>query len=326
MTEKKYAVEVFDLTRKFGEFVAVNQVTFKVEEGEIYGFLGPNGSGKTTTIRMLCGLLLPTSGTATVLGYDIRKQPEEIKKRIGYMSQKFSLYEDLTVQENMEFYAGVYQVPAWGRVRRQRIAELVEMANLTGRERELVANLSGAWKQRLALGCAIVHEPPMLFLDEPTGGVDPASRRAFWDLIYTLAGRGVTIFVTTHYMDEAEHCNTIAMMHDGKLIAMGSPDELKATRMQGTLLELDCDPAMRALDVLPGQPGVREVAIYGVLLHVVTDDAADQAIPRITSLLGSQGIAVRRLESILPSLEDVFVSMVEAHDRAALRAEFQADQ
>jgi ABC-2 type transport system ATP-binding protein len=324
MTEKKYAVEVFELTRKFGDFVAVNKVTFKVEEGEIYGFLGPNGSGKTTTIRMLCGLLLPTSGSATVLGYDIRKQPEEIKKHIGYMSQKFSLYEDLTVQENMEFYAGIYQVPF--RVRRRRIAELVEMANLTGRERELVANLSGAWKQRLALGCAIVHEPPMLFLDEPTGGVDPASRRAFWELIYTLAGRGVTVFVTTHYMDEAEHCNTIAMMHYGHLIAMGSPDELKATRMQGTLLELDCDPVMRALDVLPGQPSIREVAIYGVLLHVVTDDSAEQAIPRLTALLQSQNIAVRHLEPILPSLEDVFVSMVEAQDREALRAKLQAGE
>ncbi len=324
MTEKKYAVEVLDLTRKFGDFVAVNQVTFRVEEGEIYGFLGPNGSGKTTTIRMLCGLLLPTSGSATVLGYDIRKQPEEIKRRIGYMSQKFSLYEDLTVQENMEFYAGVYQVPL--RARRQRIAALIEMANLTGRERELVANLSGAWKQRLALGCAIVHQPPMLFLDEPTGGVDPASRRAFWELIYALAGQGVTIFVTTHYMDEAEHCNTIALMHNGHLVAMGSPDELKATRMQGTLLELDCDPVMRALEVLPGQPGIREVAIYGVLLHVVTGDTAAQSCPRLTTLLESQGITVRRLEPILPSLEDVFVSMVEAHDRAALRAAFRADQ
>jgi len=309
MTEKKHAVKVFDLTRKFGDFVAVDRVTFQVEEGEIYGFLGPNGSGKTTTIRMLCGLLLPTSGSATVLGYDIRTQPEEIKKRIGYMSQKFSLYEDLTVQENLEFYAGIYQVPL--RMRRQRIATLIEMANLVGRERELVANLSGAWKQRLALSCAIVHQPPMLFLDEPTGGVDPASRRAFWDLIYTLAGQGVTVFVTTHYMDEAEHCNTIAMMHNGRLIAMGSPDELKATRMPGTLLELDCDPLMRALDVLPGQPGIREVAVYGVLLHVVTDDPAQQAIPRIRTLLESQGIMVRHLEPILPSLEDVFVSMVE---------------
>jgi len=309
MTEKKHAVQVFDLTRKFGDFVAVDRVTFQVEEGEIYGFLGPNGSGKTTTIRMLCGLLLPTSGSATVLGYDIRTQPEEIKKRIGYMSQKFSLYEDLTVQENLEFYAGIYQVPL--RMRRQRIATLIEMANLVGRERELVANLSGAWKQRLALSCAIIHQPPMLFLDEPTGGVDPASRRAFWDLIYTLAGQGVTVFVTTHYMDEAEHCNTIAMMHNGRLIAMGGPDELKATRMPGTLLELDCDPLMRALDVLPGQPGIREVAVYGVLLHVVTDDPAQQAIPRIRTLLESQGIMVRHLEPILPSLEDVFVSMVE---------------
>ncbi len=309
MTEKKHAVQVFDLTRKFGDFVAVDRVTFQVEEGEIYGFLGPNGSGKTTTIRMLCGLLLPTSGSATVLGYDIRTQPEEIKKRIGYMSQKFSLYEDLTVQENLEFYAGIYQVPL--RMRRQRIATLIEMANLVGRERELVANLSGAWKQRLALSCAIVHQPPMLFLDEPTGGVDPASRRAFWELIYTLAGQGVTVFVTTHYMDEAEHCNTIAMMHNGRLIAMGSPDELKATRMPGTLLELDCDPLMRTLDVLPGQPGIREVAVYGVLLHVVTDDPAQQAIPRLRTLLESQGITVRHLEPILPSLEDVFVSMVE---------------
>jgi ABC-2 type transport system ATP-binding protein len=204
------AIAVRELTRTFGSFTAVDHVSFEVAPGEIFGYLGPNGSGKSTTIRMLCGLLEPTSGGAEVLGYDIVRQSEQIKARIGYMSQRFSLYNDLTVQENMEFYAGIYQISS--EERRRRIPELVAMANLTGREHEQVANLSGGWKQRLALGSAIIHRPRMLFLDEPTGGVDPVSRRDFWDLIYRMADEGVTIFVTTHYMDEAERCQRIGFM------------------------------------------------------------------------------------------------------------------
>ncbi|NTU84233.1 MAG: ABC transporter ATP-binding protein, partial [Chloroflexales bacterium] len=213
-----YAVEAEGLTRRFGGFVAVDNLSLQVEPGEVFGFLGPNGSGKTTTIRMLCGLLAPSAGTGRVLGFDIGRESEAIKARIGYMSQKFSLYPDLRVRENLGFYADVYGVPR--RERAARMAELVAMAGLSGREAELTANLSGGWKQRLALACAIVHRPQMLFLDEPTGGVDPEARRAFWDLIYQLAQRGVTVFVTTHYMDEAEHCHRIGLMYGGRLVAL----------------------------------------------------------------------------------------------------------
>jgi ABC-2 type transport system ATP-binding protein len=319
--QDKLAVEAIELTKKFGDFTAVNRVTFHIEEGEIFGFLGPNGAGKTTVIRMLCGILLPTSGTGRVLGFDVARDPERIKERIGYMSQRFALYEDLTAWENLDFYAGLYRVPT--DERRARIEELIRMADLVGREHELAANLSGGWKQRLALGCAIVHRPPMLFLDEPTSGVDPVSRRNFWDMIYALAGQGVTIFVTTHYMDEAEHCNTLGLMHDGRLIACDSPDELKSTRMQGELLEIDCHPAMDGLEILAALPQVREVALYGLFLHVVIDSAA-MAMPVIESALRAQGVQVNRIERIAPSLEDVFVSMIDAESRARVRTEFAA--
>ena len=303
-----FAIQTQELTKSFGAFTAVDHVSFRVPEGEIFGFLGPNGAGKTTVIRMLCAILLPSSGKATVLGYDIATQPEEVKAHIGYMSQKFALYEDLTVQENLEFYAGVYGVPI--DTRRSRIEELVAMAGLVGRERALTKNLSGGWKQRLALGCAIVHQPPMLFLDEPTAGVDPSSRREFWDMIYALAGRGVTTFVTTHYMDEAEHCNQIGLMFGGKLIAEGNPDELKAM-MPGELFELDADPVMGALDALLEMKAVvREAALYGNLLHVVVDDAAS-ARGAIESELHARGVTIKNMERIVPALEDVFVSLIE---------------
>ena len=319
----KPVIETQDLTVYYGKHRGIKGVNLTVEQGEVFGFLGPNGAGKTTTIRMMLGLLQPTAGEIEVLGIAMSNHPERIRPRIGYMSQRFSLYNDLTVLQNLRFYGRAYGLE--NDVLEERIREALRMTNLEGREYTHTKDLSGGWRQRLALNAAILHRPELIFLDEPTAGVDPVSRRAFWDLLYKLIAEGITVFVTTHYMDEAEHCNTIAMMHYGHLIAMGSPDELKATRMQGTLLELDCDPVMPALDVLPDQPGIREVAIYGVLLHVVTEDPAEQAIPRITALLESQGIAVRHLVPILPSLEDVFVSMVEAHDRSALRAEFQAD-
>lgn len=232
----EYSITVDKLTKKFDGFVAVDNISFNVKKGEIFGFLGPNGAGKSTTIRMLCGILEPTSGSGTVAGLDIIKESEKIKEKIGYMSQRFSLYEDLTVSENLDFYAGIYQSPKAGREKRKR--RMIEMAGLTGRENELTSNLSGGWKQRLALGCATIHDPKILFLDEPTSGVDPVSRRNFWELIYSLAQEGTTILVTTHYMDEAEHCNDIALISDGKIVASGSPMELKKENNKQTLEEV----------------------------------------------------------------------------------------
>ncbi len=300
-----YAVEVEQLTKTFGDFVAVDHISFRVSEGEIFGFLGPNGSGKTTTIRMLCGLLLPTSGRATVLGYDVARRPEEVKARIGYMSQRFSLYGDLTVRENLEFYAGIYRLPR--RQAQRRIRDFLQLVGLAGREDARVEHLSGGLRQRLALGCAILHEPRMLFLDEPTAGVDPASRREFWDLIYEMAGRGITVFVTTHYMDEAEHCHTVGLMYQGKLVACDSPAGLKAQAMRGQVWELDCEPLVSALDLLPAVSKVQEVAIYGSLLHVIAEDGAG---PAIRAALEEHGVRVSRLEAISPTLEDVFISLV----------------
>jgi ABC-2 type transport system ATP-binding protein len=305
--EQPYAVEMEHLTRKFGEFTAVDQLTLRVDHGEVFGFLGPNGSGKTTTIRMLCGLLTPTSGAGRVLGLDIGRDSEAIKARIGYMSQKFSLYSDLTVLENLQFYADVYGI---GRAERAaRIAELIGMAGLTGRERELTNNLSGGWKQRLALACAIIHRPRMLFLDEPTGGVDPEARRAFWELIYALAQEGVTVFVTTHYMDEAEHCNRIALMYGGKLVALDTPNGLKQGTIDGQVLEIEGSPQDDARAAVAALPGVREVAPHGARLHAIVDDAALRG-PQALDALQKGGIADARVERIDPSLEDVFVALL----------------
>ena len=316
---KPNVVEVNVLTKKFGDFTAVDRVTFHIPEGEIFGFLGPNGAGKTTVIRMLCGILRPTSGSGHVLGYDVACQAEKIKPHVGYMSQKFALYNDLSVWENLDFYACIYGVPS--RERSKRLCELVAMAGLIGREHVRTATLSGAWKQRLALGCAIVHSPPMLFLDEPTAGVDPVSRREFWDMIYELAGQDITVFVTTHYMDEAEHCNMIGLMHDGRLIAWADPDTLKS-RMEGQLLEIDCRPAMEAIPILLDLPEVREVVLHGRLLHVTTVETS-HVIPRIEETMHEHNIVVSSIEPAVPSLEDVFVSMIEAQARERVRAEIE---
>ena len=307
MADTSYAVEAVNLTRKFGDFTAVDGISFQVKRGEIFAFLGPNGCGKTTTIRMLCGILAPTSGSARVAGYDVAIQPDQVKEQIGYMSQRFSLYEDLSVRENLEFYAGVYQVPPTSR--RARVEELVALAGLEGRESELAANLSGGWKQRLALGCSIVHDPPILFLDEPTAGVDPVSRRRFWEMIYDLSERGVTVFVTTHYMDEAEHAHRVSLMLAGKLIACESPEGLKNSSTPGSLLEVECEPVVPALDLLAGTEGVREVAVYGSLLHVVVEPSEKRAL-LLKEVLESHGVAVTRVEAIRPSLEDVFIAAV----------------
>lgn len=304
----EYAVEAVELTKKFGDFTAVDGVTFRIRRGEIFGFLGPNGAGKTTTIRILLGLLRPTSGYATVLGYDITRQPDEIRKRIGYMSQRFSLYQDLTVSENLDFYGRTYGVR--GKRLEERKRFVIEMAGLVGRERELTRNLSGGWKQRLALGAAILHKPEMLFLDEPTAGVDPISRRAFWDLLYELAEEGTTIFVTTHYMDEAEHCQDLAFIHRGRIIAQGSPAEIKATRMRGQVLEIDCTHPDVAIAVLRRMEQFDEVALYGTLIHVVAEEIAGQK-PLIAQALTEAGVKVRSMEVIPPSLEDVFIFNVQ---------------
>jgi len=306
-----YAVEVSGLTKRFGDFTAVDGVSFAIRRGEIFGFLGPNGAGKTTTIRMLLGLLRPTSGTATVLGFDVARQPDEVRRRIGYMSQRFSLYQDLTVSENLEFYGRTYGVR--GERLRQRKRFAIEMAGLAGRERELTRNLAGGWKQRLALGAAILHEPAMLFLDEPTAGVDPISRRSFWDLLYRLAEEGTTILVTTHYMDEAEHCQALAFIHDGRIIARGSPAEIKQVCMRGSVLEIACDQPDEALALLRRLNAFDEVALYGRLIHVVAVDVAEQQQHIVEALTGA-GIAVQSIDLIAPSLEDVFISNVRHSD------------
>jgi ABC-2 type transport system ATP-binding protein len=300
-------IEVHGLTRRFGDHVAVDNVTFSVDEGEVFAFLGPNGSGKSTTIRMLCGILAPSAGVGRVLGFDIATDGERIKQSIGYMSQRFALYEDLSVRENLEFYAGVYEVPS--RERRPRIEELIAMAGLTGRERQLTGQLSGGWKQRLALGCAIAHRPRLLFLDEPTAGVDPVSRRTFWMMIHGLANDGVTIFVTTHYLDEAEHANRIAMIHNGVLRALASPAALKRTALQGTLLNIVCDAPFEAVQHLKDQPGIRDVALHGTDVHVLLDSGAVSP-DDVGRLLRAGGITVRAVSQVEPTLEDVFISLI----------------
>ena len=308
------AVRVEKLERRFGDFVAVDRISFEVPRGEIFGFLGPNGSGKSTTIRMLTGLLAPTGGTGWVDGLDIRTQSEAIKARIGYMSQRFSLYEDLTVEQNLDFYGGIYRIPAARKAARKAWA--LEMAGLAGRETTLTRDLAGGWRQRLALGAAILHEPRILFLDEPTSGVDPISRRSFWDLIRTLARQGVTVFVTTHYMDEAEYCDRLVLIDQGRIIALGTPDELKQTHMPEDVLEVAVDRPVDALELLAREPAVREAALFGSLLHAVVADAAADA-PAVRAALAGGGLRVERIEQIPPSLEDVFVSLVETQARAA---------
>jgi len=304
-TNNNPAIEVRGLTKKFGDFTAVNNISFEVPRGQIFGFLGPNGAGKTTTIRMLLGLLTPTSGAAHVIGYDVVKEGDAMRRRIGYMTQKFSLYNDLTVEENLDFYGGVYGV--YGQTLQERKKYILKMAGLTGRERELTRNLSGGWKQRLALGVAIIHQPDVLFLDEPTAGVDPISRRAFWELIYDLAEGGTTILVTTHYMDEAEHCQELVFIQRGHLVAQGSPEAVKISQMHGDVVEVDCDNAAQAVPILRDLNLFAEVALYGALIHVVTDKASEY-IPLIQKTLTDHGINVTSVERIAPSLEDVFIS------------------
>jgi ABC-2 type transport system ATP-binding protein len=302
-----YAVSTDRLTKRFDSFVAVDHISFTVARGTIFGFLGPNGSGKTTTIRMLLGLLQPSEGRAAILGYDCAREIDPIRRRAGYMSQRFSLYPNLTVAENLNFYAHTYGVTGKRLVEQKRV--ILEMAGLKGRERELTRNLSGGWKQRLALGAAILHEPEILFLDEPTAGVDPVSRRQFWELLYTQAAGGTTIFVTTHYMDEAEQCQALAFIHRGSLIAQGSPAEIKAQQMRGQVLEIECRPTGTALPILKRLGIFEEVALYGARIHAVGQNVGE-AIPRVHAALTAAGVTVEGLTPIPPSLEDVFVSRI----------------
>ena len=306
MNKNPIAVKVDNLTRTFGDFVAVDHISLEVAKGEIFGFLGPNGAGKSTTIRMLCGLLLPSGGEGTVGEYNIITQSEEIKQSIGYMSQKFSLYDDLTVEENINFFSGIYSVPGSKKELRKNWA--LEMAGLREKRGALTKTLPGGFKQRLALGCAILHEPPILFLDEPTSGVDPVSRRNFWALIYDLARGGTTIFVTTHYMDEADYCDRLALIYRGRIIAEGAPNELRQRYMTRDVLEIEADPLVSAMEALE-QQGI-ETAVFGSLLHSTVENA-EVSIPAIRNVLGGANITVARIEKIIPSLEDVFVTLIE---------------
>jgi ABC-2 type transport system ATP-binding protein len=309
------AVVVKDLEKAFGSFMAVNRISFEVTRGEIFGFLGPNGAGKSTTIRMLCGILAPSGGSGKVAGFDILKESEKIKAHIGYMSQRFSLYEDLTVEENLNFYGGIYNIPKARE--KERKEWVIEMAGLKDHRQTRTALLSGGWKQRLALGCAILHEPPIIFLDEPTSGVDPISRRQFWELIYELSGKGVTVFVTTHYMDEAEYCDRIGLIYRGELIALGTPESLKTRMMEEEVLDLQCDRPQEAMALIEAVEGVKEAALFGRGLHIIVDQAG-QAGPNIRKALSDQHYEIFRMEKIIPSLEDVFVSLIEARDRLEL--------
>jgi ABC-2 type transport system ATP-binding protein len=305
-------VKVEDLVKKFDSFVAVDHIHFEVKRGEIFGFLGPNGSGKSTTIRMLCGLLLPTSGKGEVVGFDLMRDPEKIKQAIGYVSQKFSLYEDLTVIENLHFFGGIYGLS--GSLQREREREVLEMIGLQDLRDRITRTLAIGWRQRLALGCAILHEPSLLFLDEPTSGVDPISRRNFWSLIQRMGEKGVTTFVTTHYMDEAEYCGRLALIYQGRIIALGTPSELKLKTLSQGVMEIECVPLVLALDILKKEPWVSESAVFGDGLHVIGKEGVDLE-REVDLLFQKQGVVLKRIGWIKPSLEDVFVSLIEKEEK-----------
>jgi ABC-2 type transport system ATP-binding protein len=299
------------LMKRFGDFLAVDHISLETRKGEIFGFLGPNGAGKSTTIRMLCGLLRPTSGRAVVAGFDVAREPESVRQNIGYMSQKFSLYNDLKVIENLRLFAGLYNVPR--DVAGNRISWALEIADLKGQETMVTGTLPGGWKQRLALGCAVLHRPPIIFLDEPTSGVDPISRRQFWDLINQMSAEGVTVFVTTHYMEEAEYCNRLAMIYRGKMVALGTPGELKQKSMNGELLLIECDPLGPAVEALQSAEGVLDAAVFGNALHVLVPDAA-AATKQLPDYLTQHNVQVTKIESIRPTLEDVFVALTSQRE------------
>jgi ABC-2 type transport system ATP-binding protein len=302
------AVALDELSKRFGAFKAVDGVSLEVQEGEIFGFLGANGAGKSTTIRMLCGLLRPSSGRASVLGVDVARDPEGVKRVIGYMSQRFSLYDDLTVVQNLRFFGGVYGLH--GAAAREREEWALRMAALEGKEDRLTGELPGGWKQRLALACAVLHKPRVVFLDEPTSGVDPISRRGFWQLIDSMSAEGITVFVTTHYLDEAEHCHRLALIHAGRLVALGTVSELKHVFAGRAVLEVIAPRVGEALEAIGAEPWALETSVFGTRIHVVVDDEADGR-RRVRSLLEARGNPPEGVERILPSLEDVFIHHVQ---------------
>jgi len=306
-------IEVDRLSRRFGDFVAVDQLSFAVREGEVFGLLGSNGAGKSTAIRMLCGLLTPSSGSARVLDLEVARDPEGVKRRIGYMTQRFSLYDDLTVRDNLRFFGGIYGLR--GATFAERAAWAVETAGLAGKEDLLTRSLPGGWKQRLALACSVLHRPRVLFLDEPTGGVDPVSRRRFWTLIDTMAGQGVTIIVTTHYLDEAERCDRIALMHAGRLVALGSVAELKNVFAGRALLEVDCPRFLEAHERFEKESWVLEASLFGTRLHLVVAEAEDGQ-RQAARVLDAGGFTPFAVERIVPSLEDVFIHCIESEEAA----------
>jgi len=302
------SIEINNLTKKFGDFTSVDSISFNVKKGDVFGFLGANGAGKSTTIRMLCGIIAPTSGDALVGGYSIAKEPDKVKMNIGYMSQRFSLYNDLTVEENINFFGGVYGLD--GNEFNERKKWVIQIANLEGKEKLLTGSLPGGIKQRLALGTAVIHRPGIVFLDEPTSGVDPISRRSFWDLINTLSEEGTTVFVTTHYLEEAEYCNNIILINAGKLIAEGSAKELKTNYLKQTILEIECDKTVDALDILGKEGFVDEVSIFGNLIHLIVNDSYKDK-SQIQKVLDSNSINLKRVDKIVPTLEDVFIHLLE---------------
>ena len=307
----EYAIEIENLTKIFDKFTAVNNVGFKVKKGDVFGFLGPNGSGKTTVIRMIMGLISPTSGTGKVLGYDITTDNEKIRSHIGYMSQKFSLYDDLTVDENLDFYAGVYCVPK-GKIDKKK-KEILEMADLIGKENMITSNLSGGWKQRLALGCSIIHEPEILLLDEPTGGVDPIARRQFWDVIYDLSKKGVTVLVTTHYMDEAEHCNSIGFLYYGNILSLDTPNAMKEKIIDGDIVEIKVNNILKSIELLKEKCNVRDASVYGAGIHVMTKPGVN--LIELKEYLIQNHINVISIKKVRPTLEDVFIFLVEKENK-----------
>ena len=308
MISSENPIVVEGLTKRFGSFTAVDRISFDVKKGEIFGFLGANGAGKSTTIRMLCALLQSSDGSALVGGFDINKEPDRVKENIGYMSQKFSLYEDLTVEENINFFGRIYGLSSTALVERKKW--VLRIASLEGEERRITGTLSGGWKQRLALGCAVLHRPPIVFLDEPTSGVDPIMRRRFWELINDLSADGVTVLVTTHFLEEAEYCNDIILINAGKIIANGSPKQLKEEHMKNPILEVQSRNVVDALELIERQPWALDTSVFGSYLHVGVRDE-QTARQEIEKLLSSNNISWEHIERISPSLEDVFIYLLD---------------
>ncbi len=311
MINNKNAIEVESLTKEFDSFVAVDSVSFQVQSGEVFGFLGPNGAGKTTTIKMLCGIIIPTSGKGYVGGFDVCTQKDKLKKNIGYMSQKFSLYQDLKASENIKFFSGVYGVK--GPLLSERLKWAYDITGLKGKEDTLTSDLPLGWKQRLALASSIIHKPKILFLDEPTAGVDPESRQRFWDLIYSLQQEGITIFITTHYMDEAERCQRLAFIHRGKIVAIGEPEKLKKEAISGCVFELETSDPLEAMKALDGFPGLKEISLFANNLHLITDDIPERD-RKIREIIELTGLSIRSLRRITPSLEDAFFTLMKSEE------------